>query len=101
MEKEVVEFAGLTSIGITPKETARIRNGRGTRLRVEMGSVWVTEERGQRDVCMKPGDTYRIRHDGPTLVSTIHAPFALLTVEPAAPAAPSIAQRLLKLWAWQ
>ena len=39
--RNFVEFAQLSSIGITSRKVARIKDGRGMRLRVETGTVWL------------------------------------------------------------
>jgi hypothetical protein len=97
--RNVVELAELTSIGITPKKIARINDGGGMRLHVETGSIWITQERCQDDVFLKAGDSYCIEKNGTTLISTLRAPFALVTIEPAIPVAPTMAERFWNFWA--
>jgi hypothetical protein len=97
--RNVVEFTELTSIGITPKKMARLKDGHGMRLRVETGSVWVTEERSNDDVCLKAGESYCIKHNGMTLISTLRVPFALVTIEPSIPVAPTMGERFWNFWA--
>lgn len=63
--RNAVEFAEFTSIGITPKKLASIKDARGMRLRVETGSIWVTREARNEDVCLRAGESYCILHDGP------------------------------------
>ena len=94
--KNFAEFKELSSIGIRAKEVVRLPNVRGMRMRVEMGAVWITEERGKDDVCLKAGESHCIAHDGTTLISTLRAPFALVTLEPAIPLAPTMAERFWK-----
>lgn len=96
--RNVVEFAELTSIGITPKKLARIKNGRGMRLRVETGAVWITQDRNQNDVCLSAGESYCIERDGMTLISALKTPFALVAIEPSVPVAPTLGERLWKFW---
>lgn len=96
--RNVAEFAELTSIGITSQKIARIKNGRGMRLHVETGAVWITEERSLDDLFLTAGESYCIKHDGMTLVSTLRVPFALVTIEPAIPVAPTMAQHFWKFW---
>lgn len=97
--RNVVEFAELTSIGITPKKMARLKDCHGMRLRVDAGSVWVTEERSNDDVCLKAGESYCIKHNGMTLISTLRVPFALVTIEPSIPVAQTMGERFWKFWA--
>lgn len=96
--RNVVEFAELTGIGITPKKLARIKDGCGMRLRVETGTVWITEDRSLDDVCLSAGESYCIKHDGMTLISTLKVPFAMVTIEPAMPVVPTMAERFWKFW---
>jgi hypothetical protein len=81
--RNFVRFTELGSIGLTSGEIARIDHGQGIRLRVEIGSIWVTEEPSVDDVCLTPGETYCISKPGKTVISTLRAPFALVAVEPA------------------
>lgn len=83
----------IRSIGIAGNEVARIENGRGLRLRVKYGSLWVTQARSTEDVCMKSGESFRIERNGCTLLSTLGAPFALVTIEPAIPLRRALAER--------
>jgi hypothetical protein len=96
--RDFVRFTELGSIGLTRGHIARIHNGHGIRLRVEAGCVWITEERSLDDVCLTAGETYSIAKPGNTLISTLRAPFALVTVEPALPVRTSLAERFWKFW---
>jgi hypothetical protein len=71
------------SIGIAANEVARIDNGRGLRLRVEYGALWVTQARSVDDVCLRSGESFCIERNGCTLLSTLGTPFTLVTIEPA------------------
>ena len=97
--KNFVEFTELTSIGITTKKLGRITNGRGTRIRVETGRVWVTQDCCDEDVILGPGESYCIKRDGMTLISTLRVPFALVTIEPTIPVTPTLGERFWKFWA--
>jgi Protein of unknown function (DUF2917) len=77
------DFTELRTIGLRRGQVARIEDGRGLKLRVEAGSVWITEERSIEDVCLQAGEAYRIAKPGTTLISTLRTPFALVTIEPA------------------
>lgn len=96
--RNVVSFEALGSIGLTSKQIGRIENGRGTRLRVETGTVWVTHDRCEDDIVLGPGESYCIPRNGTTLISTLRVPFALVSVEPTNPVTPTMAQRFWKLW---
>ena len=97
--RNFVEFTELGSIGLTQKTLARIAHGRGRRIRVESGQVWITQERRAEDVILGPGQSYEIPVDGRTLVSALRVPFALVTIDPALPVPPTRAERFWKLWA--
>lgn len=97
--KNIVELTALSSLYINAKHPARIKNGRGLRLRVESGSVWITQDGCLNDVYVHAGDSYRIERDGLTLLSAIGGPFALVTLDPSIPLPPTLPQRLWDLWA--
>jgi hypothetical protein len=80
------DFTELQTIGLRRGQVARIEDGRGLRLRVETGSVWITEERNVEDVCLQAGEAYSIGRPGTTLISTLRTPFALVSIEPASEA---------------
>ena len=75
----------IRNLGITKNKVTRIENGRGLRLSVEAGAVWITQERSQDDICLSAGESCCIERDGMTLVSTLKVPFALVTLEPSMP----------------
>ena len=97
--KNFVEYTELSSIGITRKNAARITNGRGMRLHVETGAVWITQDRSMDDVCLTAGESCCIEHDGLTLISALRVPFALVTMEPSIPVTPTMGERFWNFWA--
>jgi hypothetical protein len=99
LNANLADYAELSSIGITRNKVARIENGRGLRLRVEYGSLWVTQARSTEDVCMKAGESFCIERNGNTLLSTLGTPFALVTIEPAIPVSRTLAERFWGFWA--
>jgi hypothetical protein len=82
--RNVTAYAGLSSIGVTRGTLARIDDGRGMRLHIEHGSVWLTQDGSNKDVFLQPGDSFTIQRNGRTLLSTLKSRFALIRVEPAA-----------------
>ncbi|MGH8739391.1 MAG: hypothetical protein ACREUN_00695 [Burkholderiales bacterium] len=48
LSADLADYAGLSSVGITRNEVARIKNGRGLRLSVETGAVWIAPTMGGR-----------------------------------------------------
>jgi len=97
--KNIVELTALSSLYINPRQPARIKNARGLRLRVEAGSIWVTQHGCFDDIYVRAGDSYCIERDGLTLISAVNAPFALVTLDPSIPLRPSLSERWWTLWA--
>jgi hypothetical protein len=93
------DFSELSSIGLTRGSVARIENGRGMGLRVETGSVWLTQDRSTDDVLLQAGESFRIERDGTTVLSALGARFALVSFEPSIPVAPTFAERFWNSWA--
>jgi hypothetical protein len=93
------DFTELSSIGLTRGNVARIENGRGTLLRVETGSVWVTQDRSTKDTVLQAGESFSIERDGTTVLSALGARFALVSFEPSIPVAPTRAERFWNFWA--
>jgi hypothetical protein len=71
------------SIGIARRKALRIDDGRGIEVAVVYGSVWITQHRDNADVCLAPGETFRIDRNGATIVEAL-AP-SLVTLTPRAP----------------
>jgi hypothetical protein len=99
-QAQLTKFSELSSIGLNRGAVARLQDARGTRLRVETGVVWITQDRGCDDVLVHSGETFRIEHDGTTVISALDKRFALVKIEPAAPTAPkpSFIERLGNFW---
>jgi len=98
--KNFAEYTELSSIGIARGSVARIENRRGSLLRVETGSVWVTQQKSTGDVFLHAGKSFRIERDGVTLVSTCNgARFALVTIEPAIAVTRTLGERFWDFWA--
>jgi hypothetical protein len=49
----------------------RILGGAGSTVTAHAGSVWITEEASPRDVVLRPGQTFKLRRAGLTLVEAI------------------------------
>jgi hypothetical protein len=70
------------SIALTGDGLAQIEDGRGITLRVQTGSVWLTQAGSFRDVLLKAGESFCIESNGTTLLSTFNgARFALVALE--------------------
>jgi hypothetical protein len=92
-------FAELSSIGLTLHQVVCIKKGRGLRLRVESGAVWITQEGCDKDVVVNAGETCILEHSGRTLVTTAEVPFALVSIELHLPVRRSLIERLGRFWA--
>ena len=96
--RNLTEFAALSSIAVTPKKLGRITDGRGMRLCVETGAVWITEHGKPDDVYLPAGESYCLTQNGLTVVAAVNAPFALITIEPPMPIKPTLGERFWKFW---
>jgi hypothetical protein len=97
--RDIVELTALSGICVGARQPARIKNGRGLELRVEVGSIWITQEHCTEDVYVRAGDSYCIERDGLTLVSAVKGTFAMVALDPSIPVTPTLAERLWDLWA--
>jgi len=53
---------------LVPKQTLKVRDAAGTTVSCREGTIWITEERNQRDVILGPGNRYRLKASGLTLL---------------------------------
>jgi hypothetical protein len=63
---------------------ACIEDGRGAEILVELGCVWITQDRSIEDVCLNAGESFRIARNGLTIVTAVgrHSS-AIVAVRPA------------------
>ncbi len=95
----VIELTGSSSLFINTNQPARIKNARGMRVQVEVGAVWITEEGCKGDICLTAGDSYVLEDAGLILISSMKGAFALVSVQPARRARPSLAERFFRAYA--
>ena len=70
-------------LGIARGSVAKLNNGRGARVRVELGRVWITQDGDTNDVFLRAGESFQIERDGLTLVSVLgNTAFAMVTIDP-------------------
>lgn len=50
-----------------------IRDGQATRIRVQEGTLWITEEGEVKDTILGHGDSYTIRHPGLAVLTSLGA----------------------------
>jgi len=93
---QLIANTDVSTLSLYRGISARLRDARGTRVRVESGCVWITHERCRADVVVSAGETYVIDRDGMTIVSSLGRRIALVAVETPAPGEPkpSLAERL-------
>jgi hypothetical protein len=56
-------------INLERRDLVRIENARDMHVRVEKGTVWITQERDTRDVMLEDGESFRLDCDGLALIS--------------------------------
>jgi Protein of unknown function (DUF2917) len=61
--------AAMDVIKLERSDLVRIENARDMRVRVENGTVWITQERDTRDVMLEDGESLRLDCDGLALIS--------------------------------
>lgn len=69
-----------------------IDDGRGMRLQVAAGKVWLTQHGDRRDVVLGPGERFVIERAGRTLVQALDE--AQLSLDAACASPPSILARI-------
>ena len=62
-------YIGAIGMWITDNNVARIQDGRGLRLNVQYGTVWITQAGSIKDVFIEAGQSFLMEHDGLTLLS--------------------------------
>lgn len=72
----------------------RIRNGRGTRIHVASGVLWVTEENSLADHTLRPGDFIDLTHKGTAIVFA-HRPSRIVIEVPPGVALPRTVEMVL------
>lgn len=81
--RSVTESTRRVSLQIARGTAVGIQDGRGTRLRVQHGTVWITQSGGGKDVFLAAGESFCVERDGLTLASALgRAPLALVSIEP-------------------
>jgi len=98
-------FESGTIVDLAPRESVVIADVRGAVLRVNRGTLWITQEGDTRDVVLRPGDTWVVERQGHTIIEAQTAATlcasgraverALGTAHAAATVAPSGRARLL------
>ena len=74
--EDSIEQATIT---IGKGDYARIDDGRDATVTVAYGSAWLTQQNDVDDVCLQPGDSFRIGRNGVTLVSAFKPTMLIVT----------------------
>jgi hypothetical protein len=74
--EDSIEHATIT---LGNGDYARIEDGRGATVTVAYGSAWLTQANDTEDVCLRAGDSFRIRRNGATLVSAVKPTMLIVT----------------------
>lgn len=63
---------GLThhTLNLANEGLLSLRDAQATRIRVNEGTLWITEEGEVKDTILTAGDTYTIRHPGLALLTS-------------------------------
>jgi hypothetical protein len=76
----------------------RIEDGRGMRVHVREGAVWITQEGDRRDYYISAGGSLRLTRDGRTVIAAVrHASIAVTS--PDEPGENTLGSRLARIWA--
>jgi hypothetical protein len=60
-----------------------VRDGKGSRVRVISGSLWITEHHSSRDTIVEAGESFTIRRPGLTLIMALQPATLQLAEAPA------------------
>lgn len=61
-------FQPGTTIDLAPRDSLPMQDARGTILRVNRGSLWITQENDTQDIVLRTGDTWVVERNGLTIV---------------------------------
>ena len=60
-----------TSINMTERDTITVVDGKGARVAVQRGRVWITQEHDTRDVLLTPGQSFTLDRNGTAIVEAL------------------------------
>ena len=83
---------------LTRGSVLRIEDGRGMLLRVNQGSVWLTQEGDPLDRYLSAGGAFRLDRDGLAVAQATSRSTVTLTAAPRSARRVSLAARLLRYW---
>lgn len=59
------------AVRLGPNQTLKLVDGAGSTLCAVEGALWITEENQPRDIVLKEGGCYEVRHEGVTIVNAL------------------------------
>jgi len=60
-----------TAVKLNERETISVVDGKGARIAVVDGSVWLTQERDPRDVMLRPGESFTLDRNGTAIIEAL------------------------------
>jgi hypothetical protein len=60
-----------TAVKLLERDTISVVDGKGARIAVVAGSVWITQERDSRDVLLRAGQSFTLDRDGTAIVEAL------------------------------
>ena len=80
--RQFTRQGGADTYGLTGIYALRLEDARGAVVSVELGTVWLTEARNPDDICLRAGESYRLRQDGAAVLMALRSsPLAIVHVE--------------------
>lgn len=75
------ESAAPTGVGLARGSMLRIRSARDTQVRVDEGTVWITQQDDTRDIVLQRGECFRLDRDGVALLTACgRTPLTLILI---------------------
>lgn len=61
-------FESGTIVDLAARESLVLTDVQGVTLRVNRGTLWITQHNDSQDVVLRPGDTWMVERDGNTII---------------------------------
>ena len=60
-----------TAVKLNERDTISVVDGKGARIAVVDGSVWITQEHDPRDVMLRPGQSFTLDRNGTAIIEAL------------------------------
>ena len=60
-----------TAVKLNERETISVVDGKGARIAVKDGTVWITQEHDPRDVMLQPGESFTLDRNGTAIIEAL------------------------------